>query len=224
MTEVELQNPPPLILPRNLIFFAFIWLVATWFQSVGFEPPIYANAATYEPGVREMLLFVMLGLTIAWPLYRLSSPRSHWPVSQVVLDLVVLLSMVQVVLWPLRLVTTWTNPRTAALDATICFWTLIIGAFVALAMTSRNGAVRAATMLLCIVICFLAPITRWIGLTEGSYDNAAYLLSPMFGVSYLAEGGGRITSSSDWTMIALLGIAAVVSWTIVLLMAGRGGR
>ena len=100
-----------LVLPRALIFLASLWLIGSWFLAIGVRPPVQPSASSYEPGVRLMLLCVTTGLMIGWPLLRLSQATSPAPLRQTLLDLVVLLSMAQVVIWLLRLVTTWSPAR-----------------------------------------------------------------------------------------------------------------
>ena len=108
--------------------------------------PVQPSAASYEPGVRLMLIGLTAGLMIAWPLLRLSQRASRLPARQVVLDLIVLLALVQVVIWPVRLVTTWSTLRTAALDSTLAGWALLAGAIVASATATNRGGPRYIDM------------------------------------------------------------------------------
>src|SRR5262245_39320097 len=107
------RSAPPLLLPRGLIFLASIWLISSWIIALGWRTPVQPSSASFTPGVRLMLLCVAIGLLIGWPLLRLSQSRPAYPLKQTMLDLLVLLGLVQVVIWPLRLVTNWTPYRTA---------------------------------------------------------------------------------------------------------------
>ena len=81
-----------------------------------------------------------------------------YPVRQVLLDLVVLLALVQVVIWPLRLVTPWSPGRTAALDATLTVWAVLAGALVASAAGSPRAGPRNLAMLGCVGMCIIGPV------------------------------------------------------------------
>ena len=65
-------SSPPLILPRGLIFLASIWLIGSWFITIGLRTPIQPVSASYTPAVRMMLLCMVVGLMVGWPLLRLS--------------------------------------------------------------------------------------------------------------------------------------------------------
>ncbi|MHC5025110.1 MAG: hypothetical protein ACYTGG_14600, partial [Planctomycetota bacterium] len=115
---------PQVELPRGLIFLSSLWLIGSWGLSIGLRRPVEPSSASYTPGVRMMLLCVAIGIMIAWPLLRLSQRSTPRPLAQTLLDLTVLAALIQVVIWPLRLVTPWSPQRTAAVDATLLGWML----------------------------------------------------------------------------------------------------
>lgn len=199
-------------LPRGLIFLASIWLIASWVIAIGLRAPVQPSSASYTPGVREMLTCVTIGLMIGWPLLRLSQTRPAYPVRQTMLDLLVLLGLVQVVIWPLRLVTSWTPMRTAAIDATLAGWTLLAGAVVAAAIGSELRGPRILAMLTCIAMCLLGPTLAWLGLLTGVNAMQLVDLSPFLAVRTLGEGGGSQPTDVQWRWIALLGIAVLAVW------------
>ncbi|MCP3981514.1 MAG: hypothetical protein GY716_19625, partial [bacterium] len=159
--------PTPFVLPRALIFLASIWLIGSWMIAMGFTPPVQPSSSSYEYGLLTMLLCLASGLMIGWPLLRLSQTRSAAPIRQTVLDLVVILSMVQVIIWPLRLVTTWSLSRTAAIDATLAGWTLLAGAVVTAAITTDRRGPRNLAMIACMAMCLLGPALGVAGVMRG---------------------------------------------------------
>ena len=173
---------PPLILPRGLIFLSSLWLIVSWLLAIGLRAPVQPSSASYTPAIREMLLCVTIGLMIGWPLLRLSQTCPPYPIRQTLLDLVVLLGLLQVVVWPLRLVTNWTPLRTAAIDATITGWHLLAGALVAAAVTTPRRGPRILVMIACVL---------WAAV-------AKYMVEPIFwpesiaivafAISWLAKG------------------------------------
>jgi hypothetical protein len=207
-------HPPQntLLLPRALIFLASIWLIGSWVLAIGLRPPVQPSSSSYEPGVRLMLVCVTTGLMIGWPLLRLSQIATRFPLRQTLLDLLVLLAMVQVVLWPLRLVTTWSPQRTAAIDATMAGWLLLAGAAIASAIgTSRMGP-RSLAMLMCVAMCLLGPTLAWIGSMDGVSSYQLVELSPLMAIGTLGQGGGAPLAASHWRWIGLLLAAGAMAW------------
>lgn len=217
------RSSPPLLLPRGLIFFAALWLIASWIIALGWRTPVQPSSASYTPGVRLMLLCVTIGLMIGWPLLRLSQTR-HWHViAQVWLDLLVLLGLLQVVIWPLRLVTTWSTWRTAALDATMAGWLLLAGAVVAAAISTDRRGPRMLAMFACLAMCLAGPALAWLGLMTGVQAGELVGLSPLMAVRTLSEGISTHPSRMQWMWIGLLWFADIAVW-IALIVAMRIGR
>jgi hypothetical protein len=203
------------VLPRGLIFLASLWLIGSWLITIGISTPIQPVSASYTPGVRMMLLCIVVGLMIGWPLLRLSQSATARPLAQTALDLVVLLSLIQVVIWPLRLVTPWSIERIAAIDALMCCWLLLAAAAVASAVGTRHGGARQLAMLACVAMCLLGPAMTALGAMSGiGLDLVA--LSPLMAVRALGQGGGARPSSEHWALIGLLGTAAAIAWAVLL--------
>jgi hypothetical protein len=224
------QPAPTLVLPRGLILLASVWLVASWVLAIGLRTPIYATSAAYTPGVRLMLICLVLGLMIGWPLLRLSQPPMPFPLRQVLLDLIVLLSLVQVVLWPLRLVTTWSVSRTAAIDGTLTAWAVLAGACVASAVGLPRSGPRNLAMLGCVGMCVIGPVLALLLLGSPSLEPLALRLAgfgPPLEVHALSQGGRAPPTVHQWSWIGLVGLTAVGSWLVLALLAvlrnrGRG--
>ncbi|MHC4130229.1 MAG: hypothetical protein ACYTE6_13375 [Planctomycetota bacterium] len=209
------QPAPPLVLPRGLILLASAWLVASWLLAIGLRTPIEASSASYTPGVRLMLICLAIGLVIGWPLLRVSQPPMPFPVRQVLLDLVVLLALVQVVIWPLRLVTPWSPARTAALDATLVAWALLAGAFVAAVAGSPRAGPRNLAMLGCAGMCVIGPVLALACLGVPTLERVGQKLArigPLLEVHFLSAGGGSPPAGEQWVWIGLVGLAAVACW------------
>lgn len=218
MTLMVRTASPPLVLPRGLILLACVWLIGSWLLSIGVRPPIEPSSASYTPGVRLMLVCIGIGLMIGWPLLRLSwvadGPAAR-PILQTVLDLIVLLSLIQVVIWPLRLVTPWTLARTAALDVTLVGWTVLGGAIVASAVGSGRDGVRNLAITACLAMCLLGPILAIIGAVVLPAAGSAMPLmdiGPLVAVYKLAQGAAAPVTSQQWVMIVMPTAAAALAW------------
>lgn len=212
---VAYGDSPPLLLPRGLILLACVWLIGSWLLSIGVRPPIEPSSASYTPGVRLMLVCIGVGLMIGWPLLRLSQSATPRPIVQTVLDLTVLVSLIQVVIWPLRLVTPWTVVRTAALDATLVSWTVLGGAVVASAVGSHRRGVRNLAITACLAMCLLGPALAVIGAVVGASAEQLMDIGPLVAVYRLAQAQGAAApiTGPQWVMIVMPAAAAGLAWT-----------
>ena len=210
---VAYGDSPPLLLPRGLILLACVWLIGSWLLSIGVKPPVEPSSASYTPGVRLMLVCIGIGLMIGWPLLRLSQSATARPILQTVLDLIVLLSLIQVVIWPLRLVTPWTLARTAALDATLVGWTVLGGAVVASAVGSDRNGVRNLAITACLAMCLLGPALAIIAAIVGGSAGQLMDIGPLVAVYRLSQGAAAPVTDPQWVMIAMPTAAAGLAWT-----------
>lgn len=217
-----MQQKPPLILPRGLILVASVWLISSWSVAIGFRPPVEASSASYTPGVRLMLISAVIGLVIGWPMLRLSLGTALYPIKQTVLDLVVLLALVQVVVWPLRLVTPWSPARTAALDATLVAWTVLAGAIVASAVGTQRAGPRNIAIFACLCMCLAGPSLAILGLHMRPLDGFSHRLlqiGPLLEVHALSGGGRTAPHAAQWMWIGIVAAAAAASWSVLGVMA-----
>ncbi len=212
---ITVQEEPPLVLPRGLILLASIWLVVSWAVAIGFRTPVEATSASYTPGVRLMLISAAIGLVIGWPLLRLSQGRAVYPMKQTVLDLIVLVALLQVVIWPLRLVTPWSPARTAALDATLVAWTLLAGAVVASATGSVRAGPRNLAVIACLTACLAGPALAIIGVEVGTTAGVTPRLlqvGPLLEVHTLSDGGRTAPGGGKWLWISMVAVAGTTAW------------
>ncbi|MHC4416391.1 MAG: hypothetical protein ACYS0G_14040 [Planctomycetota bacterium] len=209
-----MQQPrQTLLLPRGLILLASAWLVASWIIAIGVRAPVEASSASYTPGVRLMLICVATGLMIGWPLLRLSHVATPFPLRQTLLDLVVLLALVQVVVWPLRLVTPWSPARTAAVDATLAGWTLLAGATVASAVGSDRSGPRNLAALACVCMCLAGPALAWLSAVFGlPLERKLLELGPLMEIHALTRSGRGSAGAEEWLWIGSVAVAGIAAW------------
>jgi hypothetical protein len=207
----------PFVLPRALIFLSSVWLIGSWLLAIGLVPPIHPSSTSYEHGLQMMLLCVTSGLMIGWPLFRLSQSAAGAPLRQTGLDLLVMASMLQVILWPLRLVTSWSLLRTLAIDLTLIGWLVLAGAIVAAAIGTDRPGPRILAMLGCLAMCLLGPALAVFASQPASLD--AHRLSPFLAVRALGYGGGAPVEAAGWAWIGVLVVAAVAGWAFLALLA-----
>jgi hypothetical protein len=206
------------VLPGGLVMLSAFWMIGSWLVAIGPASPVQPSAATYEPGVRLMLVCVGIGLFIAWPLLRLSQQPTSFPARQTMLDLTVLLVLTQLVVWLPRVLTVWSISRTAALAVFLASWTLLVGAVVAAAVGAPRSGPRNWAMGVCLAICLLGPLVVWLG-GHGSKDAASLVRAgPLLGISALTDGGSTRPSPGQWNGVLIVAAAAVAAWVVV---AGR---
>jgi hypothetical protein len=180
---------------------------------------VHPNSASFTPGVLLMLLCISVGMMIGWPLMRLSQSRSFWPIRQTLLDLIVILLLVQVVVWPLRLVTVWSPLRTAAMDAALAAWLLYIGAIIASTIGTDRPGPRMIAMAACIGVSLLGPALTFAGLLSGADWMSLVELSPMMAVQTLGNGGAAPPEPEQWLHISVLGGGGVLVWITLMVIA-----
>lgn len=206
----------PLELPRGLIFLGSLWLIGSWLVAIGLHSPLQPVSASYTPGVRMMIYCLVIGLVVGWPLLRLSQEATASPIRQTLLDAIALTALIQIVIWPLRLVTPWSPLRTAALDATLVAWALIAAAFVASAAGSRSAAPRCLAIAGCVGLCVLGPFAAWAATTIGVRADDLQSVNPLTNVAQLTDAGGDKPTAMQWLNILMVAMAAALAWGAVL--------
>lgn len=207
--------------PRGLLILASLWLGASWILLLGFRPPVQAQSASYTPGVRLMLLSMAAGISLAWPLVRLSGPMRPKPALQALLDLAVLLCLVQVVLWPLRLVTPWPPARAAALDLCLAGWGLAFAAIVAAGSgPGPQGTLavrRTLAMVAAVSLAAGAPLLVTLGggalpFTDPAAGGRLAAWSPGTALWSITAAGFEPPSGAEWKLAATGTAVALFAW------------
>ncbi len=205
-------STPPLILPTGLIFLAGLWLLGAWSLTIGLRMPLQPSSASFEPGLRLLLQTIVIGFMVGWPLLRLSQAKVARPAGQVWLDLLVLMTLLQVVIWLPRLFTSWTVARTIALDLTLLGWMTLVGAMIASATGTRRTAPRLLVMGACLLLCLVGPFALAGGRLETFDALDLVLIGPVGIVRALTESGATLPSEAQWSAVTLIGLAAGGAW------------
>jgi hypothetical protein len=199
--------------PRGLVLLSAAWIAVSWLVSFGLRMPLQISAGALTPGVRSMLICCALGALVAWPMLRLcqASPRS--PVRSMLLDAATIIVLLQTVLWPLRLATTWVPERTALVDVVLAAHALACCGIVMAALPWRSGLVRGTSMLGCLLVAAGPPSA----LAALGFPEAAASLPRWIGGGFPSMGDVmRATSSlpddAAWgdAWISLAGGAAIL--------------
>lgn len=163
--------------PRGLVLLSAAWIAVSWLVSFGLRMPLQISAGALTPGVRSMLICCALGALVAWPMLRLCQTPPRAPVRSTLLDAATVIALLQTVLWPLRLATTWAPERTALIDAVLAGHVLACCGVVTAALPWSSALVRGAAMAGCLLVAAgpasvlaaagfaesAAAMPRWIG-------------------------------------------------------------
>jgi hypothetical protein len=197
MTE-PLHIGRALFAPRGLVMLAAAWIFCSWISIFGFRPPAQPQAASYSPSVHLLFIMLAVGVSIAWPLLRLSGRPSRSPMLQACFDGLALFVLLQVVIWPLRLVTNWTLARAIAVDASLAASVLTTAAVVAAVHGRASPRARTAAMAVAVLLTAAPSIAVAAGLADG--------------VRIVAPGGGARGALMN-ALIALSGPTLVAQFT-----------
>ncbi len=208
-------------LPRGLLLAGAVWLLTGWLLTVGVTPQVLPTAASYSPAVRWMVVHVGLGVLVAWPMMRLSGRWSGPPAVVVILDLLVLVSLTHVVVWPLRLITGWPPIRVLAISTHLSASTVLVGGIVALGIgLSASG--RVAAMALCLGFAAMGPAVA--AFSPGVLPQWVGRFSPLLRLwRLMGLDDGRLLNGLwiDSVAAALAGVLALIASR---LLAGRTCR
>lgn len=184
-----------LFVPRGLVMIAAIWVFLSWVLLFGIRPPIQPQTASYGPTLELLFISIGVGVAIGWPLLRLSARPSRAPIGQALFDGLALILLMQVVIWPLRLVSNWTIPRMWLILASLGAAIALTGALLAATQGSTNRATRTRAMTLAVVIA-LAPLgVRLVGEFVSPSGSPIFDVSPS-GTSSGASSGPSSGASS----------------------------
>lgn len=203
-------------LPRGLILLASLWLFLSWIGSMGIHPPLLVATSSYTPSVRLMLLASAVGALVAWPLLRLCASTHRSPIIAAWLDLAVVLGMLNMVIWPLRLVTPWPVTRMAVLMLVVDLWIVAVGAIVSIGIGSGRGAIRTAAMIVVMAVSLGAIAARGAGI-PGLAPFPSPLGGPIEAILSMTTSGGAPPTRVEVASLQIALAAALAAWSAALL-------
>lgn len=185
-----------LLVPRALVMLAALWVFCSWVLLFGFRPPVQPQAASYGPTLEILFALVGVGIAIGWPLLRLSARPSSAPLLQPLFDAFALFVLMQVVVWPLRLVSNWTLPRTWLVVGAIAVSLAVTGAIIACAIGSGARRARTHAMIAAVVAAVLPMAVIIVG------EAVAPTGSPVFADTPSSPAGGSWRALVEWAVPA----------------------
>tara|TARA_R110002072_G_scaffold42064_12_gene118153 strand:+ start:105570 stop:106406 length:837 start_codon:yes stop_codon:yes gene_type:complete len=221
--------------PRVLTLLWMMYLMAAVVLMFSSMATAYSiSPSITRPAARTMLVMVVLGLCVLWPMIRFSQRpdylRTHGHTHFAFRDGFVLFVPMQAVIWPqaLAVLADWPILVIAGISVLCLGWTLIIAGVVALGTSSieRNngsGSMRVLWMLILILVVFGAPIVGGLGsfgYVGVEQARVGWLLSPITGVLEIVRDRAQLGTSTrlfseHWRMM----IALICVGTALLLIA-----
>jgi hypothetical protein len=235
--------------------FAVLWmcflLISTLSVFMALGDPVRVTAEGYREGARMLVTVIAIGITVMWPMVRLSQVVPvGGGVIVVAKDLVILLVPLQAVLWPQVVITGWTVSAVAASDVLLISWALVIGAFLAIALgpgrrirlgeqkldpdrkAPRPGLERTFWMLALVVAILLGPfLLIWLqSIGRAQSDDAKLLLrmsSPLTAPWEMLKdrvwtGQHAAVGAAHWRATWMTACLAVSMWILVAIIRGAG--
>lgn len=206
----------PQFISRSLLLWWTVWLIVSFALNLQLDGgrPI-ANTVTMQWTLEAALA----GLMLAWPVLRLSQATPAYPTFSTTGDLVALLAVLQMIIWPVGLMRVyWTADQTTALIVAFFAYGIMTGAVID-AARRRGAAGRLVGMAACVVL--------FIGGTLALSDHAsllALLMAPPRAVWWLAGDANPIQARATLAGYAVIAAACVFAWVGLVAQAGRPRR
>ena len=211
----------PLFIPRALVMLSSLWVFLCWILLFGFRPPVQPQAASYGPSIQMLFLLIGVGIAIGWPLLRLSARPSSAPFAQAAIDGISIFVLMQVVVWPLRLVTSWTLARAVAVDAALAAAIMLSAALLASTQSSPLPRRRTWAMVIAVALV-LGPamadiLWNLVWEVDGASGVVATALNSLSAPSLLARFAQPSTidpSPTDRALVFSAFFVATAVWVI----------
>lgn len=230
--------------------FAFLWslyiLVAVMGSILWLARLPIVTASTYSPAARTLLVVLAAGITVLWPMTRLSQMAPERDaVGAMLADLLVIQLPVQLVIWPMSFLANWPVRVVGAVALLFLAWGLLTGGMLALAFAgaargrnrTRNLAgqlprpvTRGIWMAACILAVVAAPAAAMVlsnvGQTAKFWLDALDMASPFTAVFAISGTGwsGPTTAVQrpQWLIVWLTACVGVVCWLWAARRQSRG--
>lgn len=210
--------------PRLFTLFWAVYLMSaallTIFGTRALAPPAVAQ---YRFGCQSMLLLTAVGITVLWPVTRLSQAAPARPGRAAAMDLAAVLLPVQAVVWPMPFLTRWPFEVIGALALLLTTWGVVAACTIATGVRGRTLGSRTTAMAALLVAALAGPavMSGYALFAVGSEPPRFWAwLSPFVGVYALTESPAHRAPevpAAAWFVVAAPGIAA-------LLLAPIGSR
>lgn len=207
-----MSDPHPQFISRSLLLWWTLWLIVSFAMNLRLDggTPV-AGAVTMQWTLEAALA----GLMLAWPVLRLSQRTPAHPTFNTTGDLVALLGVLQMVIWPVGLTRIyWTADQTTALVVAFIVYGLVTGLVVDTAQR-RGPVTRVLGMAVCVAL--FAGGTLAIG---EETTLMGLLLAPPRAVWWLAGDASPHESRAALGAYGVVAAGCVFAWVGLAAWAG----
>lgn len=193
-----------------------LWLLVSWLVNYTIDTPIRVRADTLTPAVRGMMQSMIVGLGLIWPAWRLSQGRTARMGAEIVTDLVGMLLVVQIVIWPFRLLVGWPIPHALLIDLVVIVWSVALGLCVWAGRIGGTALWRAGAM----AACALLLTGGWL-VTAVSGQMWSVRWSPMYMLWVMTDMAEDFNPEAIlWRLLVVFG-AGLALWVWMLAWSRR---
>jgi hypothetical protein len=187
----------------------------------------------YAPTARILLIVVVVGMCVLWPMVRLSQASARQPVAAALADLLVVLAPAQVVIWPLSLMAAWPIDVVAAVAMLMLSWSLVACAVVAVGGLIRVQSprdprllLRSLLMTLSIALIAVVPVAMELARSTGRHVPAwGTACSPLSGIWSITgrglSGAPAPVTTQQWGAIGITGCAGLAAVVLCAIASAR---
>ncbi len=211
--------------PRLLVLCWAVYLLAASGATIMRLPRIgFADPRFVQSSARLLILLIAVGLTVLWPMVRLSQASPRKPMTAALVDLVALLAPLAAVLWPVTWLGRWDWRVTAAVLALLAAWGFLLSAVIAVGTRGGSALGRIGWAAVCAMVVVLGPTIALILSGTGADAWPLFYASPLTGVFALTtEASGRVPTmmAVEWWSSAGPLAGGMVVWAVAVVFRGH---
>lgn len=172
-----------------------------------------------------LLALILVGVSVAWPMIRLSQIPARTPSRAASVDLLIVVAPLLAILAPMGFLTKWSHGTAFALVAVAVSWSLLFGGLVALFARTESATRRALAMLVCLVFAGAAPLVGLL-LTSGgvagdaaTVHRASLLAAPVsapFAITSFPSLRAPAPDALAWDLALAPLLAAAPAWLLAV--------
>lgn len=190
-----------------------------------------SDTGMFRPSMQSMFMLTAVGIGVLWPMARLSQASPRKPRTAGLADILAIAIPAQAVVWPSKLLTSWSWEVTGGVALMLATWSILIGALVATGTVRAPGLGRTLWMLACLALVAGAPAVMMLAslVFSVSPPEAGWLASPItapFALTDAPSGLSPAMERQDWAAAIFPGLIGGVWWvwlgsTALLRTGGR---
>lgn|GEM_PF-867645 len=219
-----------------LLWTVFLLLATVWtFVSAGADGLM--SVESYRASARGLLTVMMVGVSLLWPIARLSQTLpTEGGLRGSAKDVFVVVFPAQAILWPQALLARWPVEVMAASVSLLTAWALVVGGLLAVALRTPGGergegaswalsgwgAAGWSCVFVGLGLCGPVVVMGWSWASGGfevedALSRAGWMLSPWTGQAELVRdrswtGRSAWASPSHWRWIGVISAFGLAAW------------